>query len=145
MKRTTIVTLLLSVLVLVAVAHHQLARISNRALSALAPPALAATLSNGSLQTCNGTGTWHFVNPQSDGDCEPLTVTFSCGGTLVMKTASIFKCNTNTTNYNTIQTSGDCALVSASNTSPGKVVLSSLFCAEATPTPSPSPSPSPTP
>ena len=54
MKRTTIVALLLSVLALVAVAHHQ-----------LATRARAATLSNGSLQTCNGTGTWHFVNPQS--------------------------------------------------------------------------------
>jgi hypothetical protein len=145
MKRTTIVTLLLSVLALVAVGHHQLARRSNQALCGLATPALAADLTNGFGDTCNGTGTWHFVNPHADGDCEPLTVTFSCGGTIVTKTASIFKCNTNTTNYNTIQTSGDCTLISASNTAPGKVVLSSLFCAPATPTPTPTPTPTATP
>jgi hypothetical protein len=94
---------------------------------------------------CNGTGTWHFVNPQNGGDCEPLTVTFNCGGTIVTDTISAFSCLNNTTNYNTIQTSGDCTLVSASNTAPGKVVLSSLVCTAATPTPTPPPTPTPTP
>jgi hypothetical protein len=108
-------------------------------------PADAATLSNGSAQRCNGTGTWHFVNPQNGGDCEPLTVRFSCGGIIVEETATIRQCNTNTTNYNTIQTSGDCVLTEAFNNAPGKVVLSNFSCSSPTPTPTPSPTPTPAP
>ena len=144
MNRTKILTLLLAVLALVAVGHHQLTQMSKQVLNTqLVPAAEAADLSNGVGDTCNGTGTWHFVNPQANGDCEPLTVNFSCGGTLVTETASIFKCNTNTTNFNTIQTSGNCTLISASNGAPGKVVLSSLACTAATPTPTPTGTPSP--
>src|ERR1041384_8237982 len=57
---------------LVGVLHHKWLQMSGD--SGFVTPASAATLSNGSLQTCNGTGTWHFVNPQNGGDCEPLTV-----------------------------------------------------------------------
>ncbi len=148
MNRTKIVTLLLAVLVLVALGHHQLVQMSQQALNTqLVPAADAAILqaSSGAGDTCNGRGTWHFVNPQADGDCDPLTVVFSCGGTVVDKTASIFKCNTNTTNYNTVQTSGSCTLVTAFNDAPGKIVLSDLVCVAATPTPTPTPSPSPSP
>jgi len=129
MKRTTIIKLLLSVLALVAVANHQ-----------LVTPARAADLTNGFGDTCNGTGTWHFVNPQADGACVDLTVTFSCGGTIVEETVTPFKCNTNTINYNVVTTTGDCTLIAASNDAPGKIVLSSLDC-EAAPTPTPTPTP----
>jgi hypothetical protein len=142
MRHTKIVTLTLAVLVLVAVGHHQLKQVSTKVLNTnLVPAAEAATLSNGSAQTCNGTGSWHFVNPQANGDCDPLTVVFSCGGTIVDKTATVFKCNTNTTNYNDVTTSGNCSLMSAFNDSPGKVVLSDNECVAATPTPTPTPTP----
>jgi len=136
--------LLLAVLALVAVGRHQLLQMSTKALNTqLVPVAEAATLSNGSLQSCTGTGTWHFVNPQSNGDCEPLTVVFSCGGNIVSETATVRQCNTNTTNYNTVQTSGSCTLVGASNTAPGKIVLSDFSCVTATPTPTPTPTTTP--
>jgi len=79
MKRTTNFTLLLSVLALVAVAHHQ-----------LVTPARAADLNPGNIgATCNGTGTWHFVNNQV-GPGQPagtLVATFSCG----IETVTAFK------------------------------------------------------
>src|SRR6516162_1751261 len=112
-RRIKTFLLCLVLLGLAGILHHQWLQKSGT--SGVANPVLAATLSNGIGDRCNGTGTWHFVNPQSDGTCEPLTVTFNCGGSVVTQTASIFKCNTNTTNYNTIQTSGDCTLASASN------------------------------
>ena len=138
MNRIKTFLLCLVLLGLAGLLHHQWSQI-------IATPASAATLSNGSAQTCNGTGTWHFVNPQTGGVCQPLTVIFSCDSTLVTETATVRQCNTNTTNYNTIQTSGNCTLVSAGNTAPGKVVLSDFACVSATPTPTPTPAPSPTP
>src|SRR5713101_6635870 len=110
MNRIKNFLLCLVLLAVVGILHHEWLQMSG--VSGIATPASAATLSNGSNQTCNGTGTWHFVNPQNGGDCEPLTVDFSCSvngtTTLVEETATVFKCNTNTTNYNTIQTSGNC-------------------------------------
>jgi len=143
MNRIKNFLLCLVLLALVGIVHHLWLGMSGA--SGIVTPASAATLSNGSAQTCNGTGTWHFVNPQANGVCQPLTVVFSCDGTLVDKTATVAQCNTNTTNYNTIQTSGNCTLVSAFNTAPGKVVLSNNACVSATPTPTPTPAPSPTP
>src|SRR5215472_17941883 len=137
MNRIKTFLLCLVLLALAGILHHEWQQMSGS--SGIVTPASAASLSNGSAQTCNGTGTWHFVNPQNGGDCEPLTVTFNCGGTTVTDTISAFACLNNTTNYQTIQTSGDCMLVSASNTAPGKVVLSSLVCTAATPTPTPTP------
>jgi hypothetical protein len=144
MRSTKMVTLLLAVLALVAVGHHQLAQMSKQALNTqLVPAADAAVLqaSSGVGDSCNGTGTWHFVNPQNGGDCEPLHVVFSCGNV----TQNSFMCLNHNTNYSNITTSGNCTLGSASNSAPGKIVLSDLFCASATPTPTPSPAPSPTP
>jgi len=138
MNRIKSFLLCLVLLGLAGLLHHQWSQI-------IVTPASAANLSNGSAQTCNGTGTWHFVNPQANGACQPLTVVFSSDGTLVAKTATVAQCNTNTTNYNTIQTSGNCTLVSAFNTAPGKVVLSDFACVSATPTPTPTPAPTPTP
>ena len=93
---------------------------------------------------CNGTGTWHFVNPQNGGDCEPLTVTFNCGGSIFQTTITSFACLNSNTNYSNITTVGDCTLLSAQNTAPGKVNLSGLTCTPgSTPTPTPTPSPTP--
>jgi hypothetical protein len=143
MTRIRNLLLCLVLLALAGILHHVWLGMSG--VSPMVTPARAASLSNGSAQTCNGTGTWHFVNPQNGGDCEPLTVVFSCGGTLVQETATVRQCNTNLTNYNTIQTSGDCSLVFASNSAPGKVVLSDFSCVSPTPTPTPTPTPSPSP
>jgi hypothetical protein len=143
MNRMRNFLLCLVLLALAGILHHAWLQMSGG--TGLVSQASAATLSNGSAQTCNGTGTWHFVNPQNGGVCQPLTVDFSCDGSLVEETATVRQCNTNTTNYNTIQTSGNCTLASAFNTAPGKVVLSNNACVSATPTPTPSPGPTPTP
>jgi hypothetical protein len=139
MNRIKNFLLCLVLLAVVGILHHEWLQMSG--VSGIATPASAATLSNGSNQACNGTGTWHFVNPQNGGDCEPLTVVFSCGGIISQQTATVGKCNTNTTNYNTIQTSGDCSLSTAFNNAPGKVVLSNFSCVSPTPTPTPTPTP----
>ena len=139
MNRIKNFLLCLVLLAVVGILHHEWLQMSG--VSGIATPASAATLSNGSNQTCNGTGTWHFVNPQNGGDCEPLTVVFSCGGIISQQTATVRQCNTNTTNYNTIQTSGDCSLSTAFNNAPGKVVLSNFSCVSPTPTPTPTPTP----
>src|SRR5436305_15291164 len=69
-------------LVLLAVAgilHHQWLQMSGN--TGIVSQASAATLqaSSGAGDSCTGTGYWHFVNPQSEGICLPLTVTFSRG------------------------------------------------------------------
>jgi len=143
MNRIKAFLLCLVLLGIAGIAHHTWLGTSET--SGIVIPAEAAILSNGAGDRCTGTGTWHFVNPQSNGTCQDLSVMFSCGGTTVTETATVFKCNTNTTNYNTIQTSGDCTLTGAVNDAPGKIVLSSLTCAAATPTPTPTPGPTPTP
>src|SRR5438094_10287877 len=100
MNRIKSFLLCLVLLALVGIVHHLWLGMSGA--SGIVTPASAATLSNGSLQACSGAGTWHFVNPQNGGDCEPLTVDFSCDGSIVTKTATVNQCNTNLTNYNTI-------------------------------------------
>src|SRR5215813_6581030 len=117
MNRIKAFLLCLVLLGIAGIAHHTWLGTSET--SGIVIPAEAATLSNGVGDRCTGTGTWHFVNPQAGGVCEPLTVVFICGGALTTETATVFKCNTNTTNYNTIQTSGDCTLNAAANTASG--------------------------
>jgi len=135
MKRTTNFTLLLSVLALVAVAHYQ-----------LVTPALAADLKNDIGATCNGTGTWHFVNNQVGffGAPGTLTVTFSCG----TQTVTAFKVNPNGNQQFVVETTGTCTLQGAFTTladgvtpMPGNLVLSDFVCAAATPTPTVTPTP----
>ena len=67
MSRSKIVVLMMVVLALVAIGHHQLV---SRNMN-LVPAAEAASLqaSSGAGDSCTGTGTWHFVNPQSGGIC----------------------------------------------------------------------------
>ena len=149
MNRTKIVTLLLAVLVLVAVGHHQLVQMSTKTLNTpLITTADAAILqgSSGAGDMCNGSGTWHFVNNQTGGDCGTgLPAEFMCNGSTVTLSGTQTKCLSSVDQY-IVTTTGDCTLVTASTGSvPGKLVLSDFSCVTATPTPTPSPTPTPTP
>ena len=139
MSRSKIVVLMMVVLALVAIGHHQLV---SRNMN-LVPAAEAASLqaSSGAGDSCTGTGSWHFVNPQSGGICSPLTVTFSCG--TVTQTQEM--CLNSNNNYANVTTTGSCTLLDASNGAEGKIVLSGFACVPATPTPTPTPTPTATP
>jgi len=129
MNHTKIVTLMLAVLALVAVAHHQ-----------FATRARAADLNPGNLgATCNGTGTWHFVNNQT-GTTTPgtLNAAFSCGSE---GPVGPFKINPNGNQQFFVETSGECTLTGATTNLPGNLVLSDFVCAAATPTPTPTATP----
>jgi len=104
--------------------------------------ALAADLSNGNDQTCNGTGLWHFVNNQIGGATTGiLTATFSC----VVDPITVAPSHvTPGTIHFEILSGGNCTLQDASTDLPVKLVLSDFTCAQ-TPTPTPTPTPSPTP
>lgn len=53
-------------------------------------PALAANLSNGSGQTCTGSGTWHFVNNQTGGaPAGTLNATWSGGDTCTVVASKV--------------------------------------------------------
>jgi hypothetical protein len=129
MKRTTNFTLLLSVLALVAVAVPQ-----ARAQATLNPSHIGTT--------CNGNGTWHFVNNQTEGatSAGTLTVSFSCGTAEVRATVV----NRNLQQFFVV-TSGNCTLLGATSNLPGNIQLSDLNCTAATPTPTPTATPTPTP
>jgi hypothetical protein len=133
-------------LVLLAVAgilHHEYLRMSGSSL--IATPASAAVLSNGSGQSCAGTGIFHFVNNQTQNQCGPLTATFNCGGTIEDFTVDASKCLNSTDQY-FVSTPAGCTLLSATTGSqPGRLVLSDFTCTVPTPTPTPTPNPSPTP
>src|SRR6516164_2270949 len=93
--------LVLSVLALVAVANHQ-----------LVTPARAAVLEDPVGITCNGTGTWHFVNDQVGAVLPPgdLIAVFSCGK---KEGVTAFKVNPNGNQEFVVQTTGDCMLQAA--------------------------------
>ena len=111
----------------------------------------AAELNPGNIgATCNGTGTWHFVNNQVGffGAAGTLTATFSCG----TQTVTAFKVNPNGNQQFIVETTGTCTLLSAFTTladgvtpMPGNLLLSDFVCAAATPTPTPTPTATPTP
>ena len=137
MKRTRVVMLLLSVLALVAVVHHQLATRAH-----------AAELSNDVGATCNGTGAWNFVQNQTEGATGgTITADFSCGAVATNITTHVSNSNI----HWTVATSGSCTLNNATTTTasgdplPGHLVLSDFTCAAGTPTPTPTPTPGPTP
>src|SRR5436309_1195714 len=80
-------------LVLLAVAgilHHQWLQMSGS--TGLVSQASAAVLSNGSGQACNGTGSFHFVNNQTEGQCGSLTAMFLCDESLVSIPGTRTKC-----------------------------------------------------
>ena len=92
--------------------------------------------------TCDGTGSWHFVNNKTDGPTEgTLTAMFSCG---TMATDIVSQVNKGTTHW-VITTHGDCTLLDAFTDLPGDLQLSELTCTlTPTPTPTSTPTPSPT-
>lgn len=87
--------------------------------------AVAATLSNGNGQTCDGAGTWHFVNNQTDGaSAGTLTANFSGGLTVTTGAGAV---NQKTQHF-FVSTTGGATLLSASTNLPGRLVLSDFTC-----------------
>lgn len=90
----------------------------------LSGAAFAATLSNGSGQSCNGEGTFHFVNNQTGGAAAGvLTALFSTGTC----TVSPSKVNASTQHFY-CSTSGNSTLLGASTNLPGRLLLSDYTC-----------------
>jgi hypothetical protein len=94
------------------------------ALVTISSPAVAATLSNGSGQSCgDAVGVWHFVNNQTGGAAAgTLTATFTDGGTWTVNATTV---NQNVQHF-FVESTG--TLVSASTNLPGRLVLSDFSC-----------------
>jgi len=94
------------------------------ALVMVSSPAVAATLSNGSGQSCgDAIGVWHFVNNQTGGAAAgTLEASFSDGTTWTVGPSAV----TNKTQHFYVESAG--TLVSASTNLPGKLVLSDYSC-----------------
>ena len=83
-----------------------------------------ATISNNSGQTCDGEGTWHFVNNQTGGaGAGLLDVCFSDSGCQT----GIGPTQVNPNNQH-FHVSGSGTLISASTNLPGRLVLSDFDC-----------------
>lgn len=98
--------------------------------AAMAAPAIAADLSNGDGQTCEGPGIWHFVNNQTGrgAPAGELTAVFDDGeGGTITVTVGASDVNRNMQHFY-VETDGDATLVSASTDLPGKLVLSDFDC-----------------
>jgi len=144
MNRIKSFLLCLLFLGLAGIAHHLWLGMSGTSgTSGIVIPAEAATLSNAIGSTCVGTCTWHFVNNQTQGQCGPLTASFTCDGSNVtIGPVAATTCLSSTDHY-FVTTTGSCTLVTASTgAQPGRLVLSNIT---PSPTPSPTPAPSPTP
>jgi len=93
------------------------------ALAVSSSPVLAASLENAQGQSCGDfTGTWHFVNNQNGGTVTPLDACFSSGCVSGVQASSN---NKSVAHYFVIATG---TIISASNSSPGKIVLSDFSC-----------------
>ena len=87
--------------------------------------ALAADLHNGQGSTCDGIGTWHFVNNQTDGaSAGSLTAYFSGGLTVTVGPSAV---NKNVQHF-IVQTTGGVTLLDAETGLPGRLVLSDFTC-----------------
>ena len=97
---------------------------ATAALVMVSSPAVAATLSNGSGQSCgDAMGVWHFVNNQTGGAAAgTLTATFSDGSVWVVGPSAV---NQNVQHFY-VESTG--TLVSASTTLAGRLVLSDYTC-----------------
>ena len=83
---------------------------ANVATSGIVTPASAAILSNGSGQSCNGTGKWHFVNNQRVARAAPITAMFICNESMVsVGPVQPSACLSSVDHYN-VTTSGSCGL-----------------------------------
>jgi len=87
--------------------------------------ALAATLSNGSGQSCGSfNGVWHFVNNQTGG-AAPGTLTATFSGVPTTCTTGAAKVNASNQHFY-CSASGE--LLTASTNLPGRLVLSDFSC-----------------
>jgi hypothetical protein len=96
------------------------------ALVTISSPAVAATLSNGSGQSCgDAVGVWHFVNNQTGGaSAGTLTATFTDGTVWVVGPSLV---NQNTQHF-IVESAG--TLSTASTNLPGRLVLSDFSCGD---------------
>jgi len=96
------------------------------ALAVAASPAMAASISNLSGQSCGAqSGGWHFVNNQTGGAAPgQLTATWSSGDQCIVGPSAV---NAKTQHFN-CQASGQ--LLTASTNLPGKLVLSDFTCSQ---------------
>lgn len=94
----------------------------------IASPAVAADLSNGFGETCDGTAMWHFVNNQTGGaSAGTLTAEFTDGtGATIYYTVGPTDVNRNTQHF---WVSADGTLADATTGDlPGRLVLSEVRC-----------------
>jgi hypothetical protein len=90
----------------------------------LSSPAVAAELSNGSGQTCEGVGVWHFVNNQTGGAAPgTLTATFSDGTAWTVPPSK----TTHSTQHFYVESAGT-LLTATTGELPGRLVLSDYSC-----------------
>ena len=94
------------------------------ALVTISSPAVAATLSNGSGQSCgDAIGVWHFVNNQTGGAAAgTLTASFSDGTSWTVGPTAVNK----SAQHFYVESAG--TLLTASTNLPGRLVLSDFSC-----------------
>lgn len=97
---------------------------TTAALVMVSSPAVAATLSNGSGQSCgDALGVWHFVNNQTGGAAAgTLTAEFTDGTVWNVPASAV---NQNTQHFY-VESTG--TLVTATTNLPGRLVLSDFSC-----------------
>lgn len=97
---------------------------ATTALVMISSPAVAATLSNGSGQSCgDAIGVWHFVNNQTGGAAAgTLNAEFSDGTVWNVAPSNVTK----STQHFYVESTG--TLVNATTNLPGKLVLSDFSC-----------------
>jgi hypothetical protein len=101
------------------------------AVTAASGVALAANIGNLSGQSCGDfTGTWHFVNNQTDGaGAGTLSAVWSSGNTCTVSASKVL----GSTQHFNCTAAG--TLLSASTNLPGKLVLSDFSCGTKEPPP----------
>ena len=97
---------------------------ASAALVMVSSPAVAATLSNGSGQSCgDAIGVFHFVNNHTGGAAGgTLTATFSDGSVWTVGASKVLS----STQHFYVESAG--TLVTASTNLPGRLVLSDFTC-----------------
>lgn len=97
---------------------------TTAALVLVSSPAVAATLSNGSGQSCgDDMGVWHFVNNQTGGaPAGTLSATFTDGTVWNIGPSKVLA----NTQHFIVESTG--TLVSAETNLPGRLVLSDFSC-----------------
>ena len=99
---------------------------ASAALVMVSSPAVAATLSNGSGQSCgDAIGVWHFVNNQTGGaGAGTLTATFTDGTVWTVGASKVLS----SVQHFYVESAG--TLESATTNLPGRLVLSDFSCTD---------------